>query len=544
MALPEPGSSEREKLTLRLCWAVAITLLITHATLAWLGRIPAVTPAANDDALYLLLAKSLRAFQYVDQHVVGSPGHAQYPPAYPASLALAGLVFGSSLDAAQAVTILFSTLALLLIFDLARRFAGPVVAVFTLAPLVFNKLFLTYAGRVSTEPPYLAFSVAALWVLTCLPESKKQYFIAGALAILAAMTRSIGVSLVGAVILLWLLQRKFRPALVMTAVSAVTVGGWLYWTTIAPLQFTERSYAAVATSTAQHFSGPVGLVVTRTINFGKVYLAKSFAAGLTVPTIENNWVDNGFWLAMFLCFGAIGFWAIRRRAPAIPLYFLAYCGVLLLYPYKMTRFAVPVEPLLLMATMVGIVVALKRWPRPALLLMALISAAIVSNTAPAGWRMARALRDCDRSQALVSSECFAEDRLAFFEATRFARATLPPDAAVLTIKEATFYYYTGHRVLHPDLAMQKGKGDVLGFIRNKGIEYVLVTPFVGGAEIIPDLIPQCERVELLKDFGHRTILLRIHDSMQGVERNACSNLHNIQKSILDDRAEEAPETSL
>lgn len=545
MALPEPGSTERENLTLRLCWAVAITLLITHATLAWLGRIPAVTPAANDDALYMLLARSLRAFHYVDQHVVGSPGHAQYPPAYPASLALAGVFFGSSLDGAQAVTILFSTLALLLVFDIARRFAGPVVAVLILAPLVFNGLLLVYAGRIATEPPYLALTLATLWVLTCLPENGKQYFLAGTLAILAALTRSIGVSLVAAVILLWLLQRKFRPALILTAASAVTVGGWLYWTTVAPLQFTERSYAAVATSTAQHFSGPVGLVVTRTMNFGKVYLAKSIGSGLRVPTIEGASVDNALWLGIFLGFGIIGFWAMRRQGSSIPLYFMAYCGVLLLYPYKMTRFLMPVEPLILLATMVGLSVAFRRWrPRLGLVFCFLLSMTLVVSAAPEAWHMARKLRDCDRAQATRAASCFEADRLAFFDATRFTQDHLPDSAAVMTIKEATFFYYTGRRVLHPDLAMQKGKDDVLGYVRSQGVEYILVTPFVGGAEIVRTLVPACDRVELIRDFGERTVLLRLHDSSRDVERNACTNLQGIQRSIQEAEAEKDDNASL
>jgi hypothetical protein len=545
MAPVEPATSERDILTQRLCWAVAITLLITHATLAWLGRLPAVTPGSNDDALYLLLARSIGSFHYVDQHVVGAPSHAQYPPAYPASLALASLFFGSGLDVAVGLTTLFSTLALLLVFDMARRFAGPVVGVLVLAPLVFNRSFLIYAGRIAAEPPYVAFSMATLWVLTCLPESRKQYFLAGFLAILAALTRSVGVSIVAAVIVLWLLQRKFRPALVLATVSGLTVGGWLYWTTIAPNQFTERSYAAVATSTAQHFSGPLGLVMTRTVNFGKVYLAKSIGAGLGVPTIGGTTVDNGLWLGLFLVFGIVGFWAMRKRGPAIPLYFMAYCGVLLLYPYKMTRFLMPVEPLVLLATMAGLGLVFRRWgPRPGLVLSFLLCAAITVNIAPGSVRMATSLKNCDRERATVSSTCFAADRLAFFEAARFAQEHLPEGAAVLTIKEATFFYYTGHRVLHPDLAMQRGKKDVLGFIRSKGIDYVLVTPFVGGAEIVRSLIPACNRIELVRDFGERTMLLRIHDSMREVERNACSNLIGIQDQILEDEAQDDNEASL
>lgn len=545
MVPDEPALAETDRLTRRLCWAVAITLLITHATLAWLGRLPAVTPASNDDALYLLLARSLSSFHYVDQHVIGAPGHAQYPPGYPASLALASLFFGSGLDAAVGLTILFSTLALLLVFDMARRFAGPAFGVLVLAPLVFNKLLLTYAGRIATEPPYLAFSIATLWVLTCLPESRRQYFLAGALAILAALTRSIGVSIIAAVIVLWLLQRKFRPALILAAASGVTVGGWLYWTTVAPNQFTERSYAAVATSTAQHFSGPLGLVTTRTINFGKVYLAKSLTSGLDAPTVAGSTVDNAFWLALFLIFGTIGFWGMRKRGPIIPLYFLAYCGILLLYPYKLTRFLMPVEPLVLMATLVGIFYAFSRKaPRLSLALAALFSVTLAVSSAPGAWRMARNLKDCDRAQATISASCFDADRLAFFRAAGFARGYLPPGAAVLTIKEAAFFFYTNHRVLHPDLAMQRGKNDVLGYIRGRGVDYVLISPFVGGAEIIRPLLPACDRVELIKNFGERTILFKLHETANTVRINACATFRNIERQIEQEEAESDDEAAL
>jgi hypothetical protein len=90
-------------------------------------------------------------------------------------------------------------------------------------------------------------------------------------------------------------------------------------------------------------------------------------------------------------------------------------------------------------------------------------------------------------------------------------------------------------VLHPDLAIQRDKNDVLGFIRSKGIEYVMVTPFRGGAEIVRPLLPQCERVELVKDFGYRTILLRIHERPAPGWVNSCTSLRNIEHQIEEEK---------
>src|SRR5262245_59531221 len=76
---------------------VAATMVMLHLVLAWLRRAPSLT-TMNDDAYYILLARALRAFEYRELFIVGSPIHAQYPPAYPAVLALISALFGERYD--------------------------------------------------------------------------------------------------------------------------------------------------------------------------------------------------------------------------------------------------------------------------------------------------------------------------------------------------------------------------------------------------------------------------------------------------------------
>ncbi|MEO8199508.1 MAG: glycosyltransferase family 39 protein [Gemmatimonadota bacterium] len=528
---PPALASDRDRLVTRVCWAAAFTLIITHIILAWLSRSPAVTPAANDDALYLLLARSLQSFHYLDSHILGSPGHSQYPPAFPAVLAVSGAIFGNTLAVAQITTVLFSAISLLLIFDLAQRYAGPVLGVLTLAPLVFSRLLLGYAGRVVTESPYMAFSFAAIWVLCTVRDSTRRYLFATILAILAGLTRSIGLSIIAAVFVSLLVERRFRWAAVFAVASSATVGAWLYWTTIAPTQFTERSYAAVTTTTAKHFSGPLGLVLTRSQKFVEVYIARSLGAGLQVPTIEGSRLDNIFWIVLLFAGTCIGLYLLRRKAPIIPLYFIAYCGVLLLYPYKLTRFFMPIAPLMLLSVFVTFRAIGDRWgQRLGLVLGILLSATLVATTAPAAIQVASKSARCDRSHATVSASCFAPDRLAFFSAVRFTSANIPADAAVVTIKEAAFSYYTGRKVIHPDEAIQRGRNDVPGYLEKRGVRYGLITPFRGGAEIIQPLLPYCEHVQILKDFGSRTLLLSFHPSERLVG-NACETFRQLAASI-------------
>jgi hypothetical protein len=386
-----------------------------------------------------------------------------------------------------------------------------------------------------------------LWALTCLKESRWQLALAGFMAIMAALTRSVGVSVLAAVLVLWLLRRRWVPALVFLLASGLTVGAWLYWTSIAPNQIVQRSYAAVVTTTGRHFMGPVGMVLTRTKNFVLVYLGRGLGSGSEVPTVEGTSVDNVFWIAVLVGLGLVGFYAMRKKAPIVPLYFLAYCGVLLLYPYKMTRFFVPAVPILLLGAFVGLATLGRRMgERTRLLALLTLSLTLLISSAPKAIRNSTNLEHCDRSQALTSRACFSDDRLAFFAAAKYAAEHLPRGSVVTTIKEATFFYYTGHPVLNADLAMAKGKDQLLPYLRSHGVDYVMVSSFVGGAEVVRPLLPVCGQVELVQDFGSRTLLLRLHDSAQGVTHNACAVLTAIKEQLTEEekRSREDDDISL
>lgn len=525
-SVPQPIPAHR---LAPLCWGVAFLLLLTHAVLVWQTRSPAVTPSANDDAQYLLLARSLRSFHYQDQHLLGSPVHAQYPPVYPALIAMATGVLGEDPDVAAVVTLLCSLIALLLVYDMARRLTSPPIGLLALAPLVFNAHLVGYSGRISSEPAYVALSIAALWVLVAFPASRRGLLWAGVLAILAGLTRSIGISLIAALLVLWPLQRQFKAFALFAVASAMTVGAWMYWTAMSPDQFSARSYTAVATTTGRHLPGILGMLEVRTLNFFKVYVTKSFAAGLEFPTLAGTSIDNALWILLILGFGGLGLWSVRKRMPLLPLYVGAYLGLLLLYPFKLTRFYMPVAPLILLAMFLGVVELGRRWnPRLGAMIAVLLSGILLMGTVPRSLKLVKHLEHCDRSTAMSSPSCFPPENLAFYAAVRLANDVLPPDAVVLTIKEATFSYYTGRLVYHPDLADQKSEGDILGFLDRNRIRYVAINAFVGGANIATSLAPHCRQIEVLGHFEPRTALFQIQPPGVAIPpaRNACGLLQD------------------
>lgn len=301
--------------TARWYWLAAAALVFLHGTAAWLLRTPQVSPASNDEALYLLLARSLHSFRYLDSHVVGGSVHAFYPPGFPAILSVATAIFGNSLDVALAANILLSMLGLFLVFDLLRRITGPEVGLLALAALVLNTKLVDFASRLYSEPSYMGLSLAAIWTLSCVKSQGRRLAVAAALTILAALTRGIGLSLIAALILVWVVERRYRALGWYLLSVALTVGAWLTWTAMAPDKITERSYVAVATTVGKVPSGLVGVAIHRFLAFFKQYLGRSFSSALDVPTVQGVILDNLVWILLIGGLALAGVYALWKRPP-------------------------------------------------------------------------------------------------------------------------------------------------------------------------------------------------------------------------------------
>ncbi|MDQ3699231.1 MAG: hypothetical protein M3373_14600, partial [Gemmatimonadota bacterium] len=220
--------------------ACAALLLFVHAGISWVTRIPSVT-LGHDDAMYVQLARALGEFHYRDLYYVGLPLHVKYPPGYPALLALTS-PFGENLDFWIAFGILCSASALALMFDVARKRWTVGVALLFLAAAALNPRVAWYAGRLMTEPPFMLLVALTIWALARDPVTTRLLWLAGAAAIAAGLTRSVGVAVVGGVFLLWLMERRWRPAAILALASVATIGSWMVYTLLTPDDAHGESY--------------------------------------------------------------------------------------------------------------------------------------------------------------------------------------------------------------------------------------------------------------------------------------------------------------
>ena len=503
-------------------WAVATTLLAAHGVLAWMLR-ASMLRTGNDDATYLLLARSLRHFTYRDIHILGTPIHSQYPPAYPALLALTGGGLGLDLTWPSLTSVVLSIIGVALIFDLARRVMPLRFALALLALLALNSPLMTFAGSVRSEIPYATFSIAAIWAMSVFPSSRKAVLGGAVLALLAGLTRSIGGTLLGAVVLYWLSEKEYRRAIGFGVASALTLGAWTVWNFLAPVQFARRSYAMMATAAQlADVQQPWMLLVHRLERFGKVY-ALSFPANLSVPSIEGQWIDNVFWLGLILLLVGLGCYASWRKAPLVGLYTACYIAFLALWPTKLSRFVVPIVPFLLLLLVWGAWTVAERFQHRAIqvafgLIVILLSWGALSTVQT----RLLARRNCDPRAVVVSASCPSIDEQSFYHLMDYVRAELPDSAVVVTTKEATFGIFTGHKVMHPDMAVAHFGKDFLPALHTAGVSYLVINPLVP-SPLPTELLPRCRSLRLVQDFPPRTALLQLRpDSTGEADPRACA----------------------
>jgi Dolichyl-phosphate-mannose-protein mannosyltransferase len=524
--------SERDRNMTRIGWVVAAALLLTHVVLAWMVRSPAIS-TGNDDALYLLLARSIRSLSYLDSHIVGAPVHAQYPPGYPAFLAL----FGESFQGALAGGIVVSAIGLILTYDLARRLLSPALALLLLAVLAVNPALLNYAGSLRSETLFMMTSVAAIWCAYRPVPTTGWLVAAGFFAIYSAMVRTAGVAMVASLGLIWLMQRRYRAAVIFSAVAVVVVGGWLYWTSVAPDQFYSRSYAA-AFRRAESAPTAIGVLINR-VEASAIYLYRSIPASLAAPSVPGVSIDNVVWILLLgggLLAGLLVMW---KRVPLLSSNLILYGLILTLYPFKLTRFVVPVLPFLVLLIAGGWTGLVQRWgPRGQLIAGALVLLPLIGGGVARDLTMIRHSQACYGGDPRAPAKCSSREQVSFFRAARYAMDSMPAEARFLTLKEATFAWLSGRTVQHPERAIRRDTLNLPGTLRRSGVDYVVITP-LHHSRLNRFLLRGCREFAVIRRFPQDTYILQVLPAPDSAPGQVCEDLTRLSGDprfeVLEDK---------
>ena len=511
-------------------WTVAALFLVLFATLAWPQRVPSLT-TANDDATYVLLSRSLLHGGYNSVHLVGEPVHTKYPPVFPTILAAASSMAGESTNVFAAVNIVFATTALALIFAVARHRLPPSIALGALAMSATNPFLQGSAGTVMSEPSFLAFVALTLWVLARPPQTSASLALACGCATVAALTRTVGVTLVLAVLALLLIERRWRAVAFYAGILAAIVITVSMWLRMHDMPELAADYITDALDAGRDPSPNPVVVIGRRVALNARGYAGSLLWLLSVPTVAGTIADNVLWLALVALTLAAGLWLLWRRWRIVTVFLLIYGALILAWPWVVSRFLVPVLPLLAVTTLAGAHSLVERWRSRGATAVVITLAAIISIAGLARSASRIAVRSkCDRSDAMRSPSCFSADQLSFFAAARWVGEHTPPSAIVMSSNEGTFFYLAHRKLVPVDSINARPPERADAFLRRENVSYAIMNraadddvPFSGR------LLGACEHLEPVEEFPPRTVVFRVLPRPSSNSR-ACEILEDNSRS--------------
>ncbi len=510
-------------------WAIAMILLVLFVVLAWMQRVPSLT-TANDDATYVLLARSLRDGGYNSIHLVGAPIHTKYPPVFPALLAGVSTVAGESIDAFAAMNIALSVAALVLIFAVSKRLLPPAVALGALAMGATNPFLQGTSGTVMSEPAFLLLIALTVWTLSRAPLTTRAIAMACTFATLAALTRTAGATLVVAVVTFLVLERRWRPAATYLGLLALVVIGVSLWLQSRAMPGLAADYVTDAITTRGHqLPNPFAIVGGRVFENAPLY-AGTLLWVLSVPAIGGTIIDNLLWLIITCVALAAGLLVLWRSWRLVPLFALVYGALLLAWPWVLGRFLIPLLPLLAVAFLAGIHAVVGRWGSRAASATVLAVVAIIAITGVSRAAAKVATRSqCERDQAMLSSSCFNADQLSFFAAARFIGEHTPPSTIVMSANEGTFFYLSNRRLVPFDSIDVRPPAAAAEFLRRENVSYVVLGHV--SFENLPlseRLLSACAHLEPAAEFPPRTTVFRVMASPATGSR-ACEILRDYRR---------------
>lgn len=514
-------------------WVVLLLLLATGGVVGWLLRFPAVL-TGMDDISYLLLGQSLWEGSYREVWLVGTPLHGQYPPGMPAWLGLIDLLGGglATLTALQ-LGLLAGTGYLLA--DALRRLGHGTVGLVTAGLVMFNPTLSYLAGTMLSEILFLAVATLALYALLRAEldgDERTGRWLALALgcALAAFLIRTIGVAVLGAVIITLLLSRRWRWAAIATVLSVVVVGGWLAYVVVASRDSLGRSYMAdlngtpLATGGAQS-PGALGGLLSRIIGNLREYLVVGVPGLLALPMVPKIMIDNLIWTIAIAATGSLGLLRLARRWPGVVCFMIGTLGILLLWPWPIERLAAPLLPFGVAAILLGTSTGWRFRSSIGggrLALLAITTALGFSALQGQMKRMVE-MEGCPQTETyLVPAFCTTPEQRALVAGIRAIEQELPPSAVIATSKRPLVYLLTRRQTMPLDL-LDRDVNPLAELLPQLGISHILLSRMnpVEVERVGPRLLEACDELAIAAPVDGPAVLLRLR---QEGEPDACEAL--------------------
>jgi hypothetical protein len=328
----------------------AVPLLVGFAVLALgLVLIDALpVGVVHDDGMYVILAKSLatgQGFRWLN--VPGAPAATHFPPGYPAMLALVWKlfpVFPRNVLAFKALNALFLAVVAAGMVVFARRrlgFGSIGAAALALCGTAAIPM-LTLSTLVMSETMFLALLIPLLLAAERMAEdddaSLTSIMLLGAAAGALTLVRAHAVALVGAIVVVLLLHRRWRGALAAGAAAFIAMLPWQLWTRahtgLVP-DAMRGNYESYTAWLVRGFRDDGLALLPRTVERTGTTLVGMLASVSALRFPVPLRIAALLVVLLLLVLGGV---RLARRAPVTGLFLAGYVAVVLAWPFEPTRF--------------------------------------------------------------------------------------------------------------------------------------------------------------------------------------------------------------
>lgn len=491
--------------------ALAALFVGLHIALAWFSRNPGIS-WAEDDATYIILGREILHGSYAERWDILAPTHARYPPGFPALLSLGNAVFGDHVAVYTVLVLLCSAASIALAFLVVRRHFGDAVAVFVTGLLAINTMAVAEASLIMAEAPFRLWLTVVLWSASREHPSRGHLALAGASAVIAALTRSVGVAVIAALALHWIFERRWK-AVALLAVGSVPVALWFVWTAVAPDPNQRGLYLHTVLTTAQSGESPGISMLRRVITSIVLYPRTMVPGALSFLGLKSNPADNVLWALLALVTIPIGAVVAWRRWRLMALVVLFYGLALIVWPWRYERFVSPVSALLLAIIGAGVMHLVRhRTPRTQFIVLAAVASPFVAGALQTGVPELKAMLACDRSRIAESPTCFPEEQRGLLQLAAFAREHTPDDAVFFVSKEAAFYWQSGRRTVRNDPFLNVPTDSFGALLRGAGVTYAVLSPVGANRGGHNRAIARaCREFESVATFAGDAVLLKLRE---------------------------------
>ena len=458
-------------------------------SLAWYGIVVVACVATFDPKLYvngdnvdyIHLAEAAR-----DGNLWAS---AKYPPLFPWLLTIPQSIFGAALLPQKILVVVCFLAAAWLLTSIARKmlpagFAEPAACLAMLIVPVTE-----YGHYVMSEVPFLLLSIAGLILFRRAVGGDRRYlYVSVLLAAATFYTRSVGLSLWGALGLALLLRGRTRPLFpAFAAASALLILPWVIHAALGARNPYFHQLVQV-----NPFRPDWGFLdargwMARIGENARVYLGGEIPT-LLLP-VRFRWTYDppelryaflpffvGIVPALLCAVGLIG--DLRSREP-LGLYVVSYLLLILLWPaiWTGTRFLVPILPFLFLLMMSGI-----------LRILGLIGGSMPPRRRLAVAILAVFLALAVRNQITLAGRVrsYPPDWDAYFRAASWVKANTNAGDLIVDRKPAMLQYVTGRRTV--SFPRQEDPDAMVDWMASQGVDYVVVAP-IPYDDIVRYLIP-------------------------------------------------------